>query len=469
MASAQDRPIVITGAGGFIGGHLIDAFRRQGYRDIRAADIKPLSEWYQVHKDVKNFAGPLKGDCRDFKVCRTISKGAAEVYQLAADMGGMGFIENNKALCMLSVLTNTHMLLAAQEAGVDRFFYASSACVYNAEKQKDPKITALKEADAYPALPEDGYGWEKLFSERMCRHFREDFGMKCRVARFHNVYGPNGTWEGGREKAPAAICRKVIAAVVSGKHEIEIWGDGTQTRSFMYVDDCVKGISLITHSDILEPINLGSSELVSINQLVDIAEAIAGVKLQRRYKLDAPRGVAGRNSDNSKIEEYLDWEPSTRLRDGMEKTYRWIEEEFTAKYDAASAHLSSISTFTHGARPIPGDGFNPESRHMDTWSQGIPAGYGAGSSASSGKMGKAKAAGKNKASAKPKPNAKTSSKGTAKKAAPAKSASRTSAASASRGARTSKPSSGSTSRKPSGKKKVKVGRASGKRTVARSR
>ena len=322
--------IVVTGAGGFIGGHLVKMFLDRGAKHVRAVDIKPLDEWYQVHRGVENLAGPVKGDARDFKVCRKAVAGASEVYQLAADMGGMGFIENNKALCMLSVLTNTHMLLAAQEAGVERFFYASSACVYNADKQKNPNITALKEADAYPGLPEDGYGWEKLFSERMCRHFREDFGIKTRVARFHNVYGPNGTWEGGREKAPAAICRKVIAAVVSGKHEIEIWGDGTQTRSFMYIDDCTKGISTITHSDILEPINLGSSELVSINQLVDIAEGIAGIKLKRSYKLDAPRGVAGRNSDNTKIRSYLGWEPDTRLRVGMEKTYKWIHDEMTS-------------------------------------------------------------------------------------------------------------------------------------------
>ena len=369
--------VVVTGAGGFIGGHLVQMFRERGVKHIRAVDIKPLDEWYQVHRDVENFSGPLKGDCRDFKVCREVSQGATEVYQLAADMGGMGFIENNKALCMLSVLTNTHMLLAAQEAGVKRFFYASSACVYNADKQKDPNITALKEADAYPALPEDGYGWEKLFSERMCRHFREDFSLATRVARFHNVYGPNGTWEGGREKAPAAICRKVIAAVVSGNHEIEVWGDGTQTRSFMYIDDCIHGIDRIMHSDILEPINLGSSELVSINQLVDIAEDIAGVKLNRTYKLDAPRGVAGRNSDNTKIVQYLGWEPNTRLRDGMEQTYRWIYDEFTAKYTAKTAHKSLVSTFSHGVKPIPGHGYVRESRKMTTWKQGIPAGYGA--------------------------------------------------------------------------------------------
>jgi len=377
---ARKRTIVITGAGGFIGGHLARHFLSLGH-EVRAADIKPLREWYQVHRGAENFAGPgtpakLGGDCRDYSLCRVLCKGASEVYQLAADMGGMGFIENNKALCMLSVMTNTHMLLAAQEAGVDRFFYASSACVYSADKQRDPNITALKEADAYPALPEDGYGWEKLFSERMCRHFREDFGIHARVARFHNVYGPHGTWDGGREKAPAAVCRKVIAAVVSGKHEIEVWGDGTQTRSFTYIDDCIKGIDLITHSKILEPINLGSSEMVSINQLVDIAEEIAGVRLKRNYKLDAPRGVAGRNSDNTKIMEYLGWQPSTRLRDGMEATYRWIHDEFVKKYRGKTAAKQTVSSFAHGSRPIPGDGFNAESQRMKTWRQGIPATYG---------------------------------------------------------------------------------------------
>jgi GDP-D-mannose 3',5'-epimerase len=389
--------IVVSGAGGFIGGHLVAEFLRKGFR-VRGADIKPLKEWYQVHHKAENFAGALNGDCRDFRTCRTLCKGAQEVYQLAADMGGMGFIENNKALCMLSVLTNTHMILAAEEAGVNRFFYASSACVYNAHKQKDPSITALKEADAYPALPEDGYGWEKLFSERMCRHFREDFGLNTRIARFHNVYGPHGTWEGGREKAPAAICRKVIAAVVTGKHDIEIWGDGTQTRSFMYIDDCLKGIQAIAHSNILEPINLGSSEQVSINQLVDIAQDIAEIKLDRRYKLDAPRGVAGRNSDNTKIREYLGWEPETRLREGMEKTYRWIYDEFTAKYNAKTAGAHLASPFSHSSRPIPGDGLNVESRHMDTWRQGIPATYG-----------------RAKASAEKRPRAKSSGKRTVKK------------------------------------------------------
>jgi nucleoside-diphosphate-sugar epimerase len=255
-------------------------------------------------------------------------RGASQVYNLAADMGGMGFIENNKALCMLSVLINTHLLMAARNAGADRYFYASSACVYNADKQRDYDVTALREEDAYPAMPEDGYGWEKLFSERMCRHFREDFGLTTRVARFHNVYGPHGTWDGGREKAPAAICRKVIHAIESGNHAIDIWGNGQQTRSFMFVDDCIYGIKRIMDSDIIDPINLGSSELVTINQLVDIAERIGGVKLERRYQLDAPKGVNGRNSDNTKIRESLGWEPATRLRDGIAETYAWIRGEY---------------------------------------------------------------------------------------------------------------------------------------------
>jgi len=240
-------------------------------------------------------------------------------------MGGMGFIHNNKALCMLSVLVNTHMLIAARDSGIERFFYSSSACVYNADKQKDANVIALKEEDAYPAMPEDGYGWEKLFSERMCRHFHEDFGLESRVARFHNVYGPFGTFDGGREKAPAAICRKVIEAKASGSNLIEIWGDGEQTRSFTYIDDCLVGIQAIMESNIQEPINLGSSELVTINQLVDIAEQIAGVRLKRIYNLDAPKGVNGRNSDNAKIRSYLDWEPSISLLDGLTRTYEWIE------------------------------------------------------------------------------------------------------------------------------------------------
>ncbi len=315
--------IVVCGGGGFIGGHLVADLRRQGFKNLRSVDIKPLGEWYQKFDDVDN----LQLDLQKREACDEALNGARVVYNLAADMGGMGFIENNRALCMLSVLINTHLLMAAKEYGVERFFYASSACVYNADKQRDPNVTALKEADAYPAMPEDGYGWEKLFSERMCRHFREDFNVRTRVARFHNVYGPNGTYDGGREKAPAAVCRKVIQAKQSGKLEIEIWGDGHQTRSFMYIDDCLKGVEAIQNSEILEPINLGSSELVSINQLVDIVEDIAGVKLKRTYNLKAPKGVNGRNSDNTLIRKYLGWEPEVKLRDGLEKTYRWIHDQ----------------------------------------------------------------------------------------------------------------------------------------------
>ena len=322
----RDERAVVCGAGGFIGGHLIKGLQTRGVQVVRAVDVKPLDEWYQVTDGVENVSLDLK----DKDNCLRATEGVTRVYQLAADMGGMGFIENNKALCMLSVLTTTHMLMAAKETGVKRFFFSSSACVYNGEKQINPDVVPLKESDAYPALPEDGYGWEKLFSERMCRHFEEDFGLICRVARYHNVYGPNGTWNGGREKAPAAICRKVIEAKLSGKHEIEIWGDGHQTRSFMYIDDCVQGTHAIMESNIEEPINLGSSELVTINQLVDIVEDIAGVKLTRRYDLSAPKGVNGRNSDNTMIVERLSWEPSIKLRDGLEKTYRWIEGEIRA-------------------------------------------------------------------------------------------------------------------------------------------
>ncbi|MBB5343039.1 NAD-dependent epimerase/dehydratase family protein [Tunturibacter empetritectus] len=324
---------VVCGAGGFIGGHLVQSLIANGVDVVRAVDIKPLDEWYQVSKGVES----LSLDLKDKDSCLTAAAGTNVVFQLAADMGGMGFIENNKALCMLSVLTNTHMLIAAREKGVERFFYSSSACVYNGEKQTNPDVVALKEEDAYPALPEDGYGWEKLFSERMCRHFEEDYGLQTRVARYHNVYGPLGTWTGGREKAPAAVCRKVIEAKHSGKHEIEIWGDGKQTRSFMYIDDCTKGTQMIAESEIHEPLNLGSDELVTINQLVDIAEDIAGIKLKRNYNLSAPKGVNGRNSDNTLIQEKMNWAPSIKLRDGLAKTYAWIEDEILSSKPLAAA------------------------------------------------------------------------------------------------------------------------------------
>jgi GDP-D-mannose 3',5'-epimerase len=317
--------VVVTGAGGFIGGHLVSELRRRGHTKVRAVDCKPFDEWYQRFDDVDNRVL----DLRDAKACETTARESRYIFNLAADMGGMGFIEMNKAACMLTVLINTHMLMAARSAGTERFFYSSSACVYAAEKQTSADVQPLREEDAYPAMPEDGYGWEKLFSERMCRHFTEDFGLTTRMARYHNVYGPHGTYDGGREKAPAAICRKVIQAQLSRSNEIEIWGDGEQTRSFTYIDDCLEGTLRLTESDVTEPINIGSDQLVTINQLVDIVESIAGVKLRRRYKLDAPKGVRGRNSDNTLIKQRLEWAPSVSLEHGMRKTYEWIHQQMT--------------------------------------------------------------------------------------------------------------------------------------------
>jgi nucleoside-diphosphate-sugar epimerase len=336
METPTNRVIVVTGAGGFIGGALVADLRRRGCPSIRAVDVKPFHQWYRHFDDVEN----LSFDLNLKENCDIATRGATEVYSLAANMGGMGFIESNKALCMLSVLINTHMLQASLKHGVRKYFYSSSACVYNADKQKDFEAPSLKEEDAYPALAEDGYGWEKLFSERMCRHFREDFGLETRVARFHNVYGPWGTWYGGREKAPAAICRKVIEAKRSGSQEIEIWGSGEQTRSFMFIDDCIKGIGRIARSQILEPINLGSSEAVSINRLVDLVEEIAGIKLRRKYDLSAPKGVNGRNSDNTLIKQLLHWEPDTTLRNGLEKTYAWIHDQIIARERGESGVVS---------------------------------------------------------------------------------------------------------------------------------
>jgi len=313
---------VVCGGGGFIGGHLAKRLLAEGKYRVRVIDIKPLGEWYQRFDDADNRVR----DLRLREACEEAVEGAAVVYNLAADMGGMGFIEKNRALCMLSVLINTHLLIAARDAGVKKYFYASSACVYAADKQTTTDNPGLREQDAYPAMPEDGYGWEKLFCERMCRHFYEDFGLDVRIARFHNIYGPNGTYEGGREKAPAAVSRKVIEAKRSGRHQIEIWGDGHQTRSFTYIDDCVDGIERLMKSEFREPINLGSSEMVTINELVSIVEQIAGITLERRYDLSAPKGVRGRNSDNTLIRRVLGWEPSTSLRKGMAETYAWIGE-----------------------------------------------------------------------------------------------------------------------------------------------
>ena len=325
----KDDLIVITGAGGFIAGNLARYFRKQGFTRIRAADKKPLSEWYLRVPGVES----LNLDCSLEDNCRRICEGAVEVYNLAADMGGMGFIERFRVECLRSILINTHLVEAAYQAGARRYFFSSSACAYNTLLQQDPNVRALKESDAYPAMAERGYGWEKLVSEMFCQEYWQERGMKTFMARFHNVYGPFGTWDGGREKAPAALCRKTIAAIDNGTKAIDIWGDGTQTRSFMYIDDCVQGIDKIMHCDALIaiPINLGSSELVSINALADKIEKIAGVKLKRTYDPTAPRGVAGRNSDNTFIQQVLKWEPNTTLDKGLAVTYRWIKEQYLAR------------------------------------------------------------------------------------------------------------------------------------------
>jgi GDP-D-mannose 3',5'-epimerase len=322
----RSEKILVAGAGGFIGGWVINNLLNQGYTDIRAVDIKPLSSWYQKFENVENQSLDLKDPVNTLAVTSKIHT----VYNLAADMGGMGFIEKNKALCMMSVLINTNLLESSRFNGVDKYFFASSACVYNQSYQSDAENPGLKESDAYPADPEDGYGWEKLFSERMCRHFGEDFGLGIRIARFHNVYGPLGTFDGGREKAPAAVCRKVAEAVISDSNEIQIWGDGEQTRSFTYIDDTVLGIQKLMDSSYSAPINLGSSQMVTINQLVDIVENIANIRLKRKYIIDAPKGVRGRNSENTLIKKVLDWEPKISLDFGLEKTYKWIYNELSS-------------------------------------------------------------------------------------------------------------------------------------------
>ena len=336
----KDDLILITGAGGFIAGSLVRYFRDQGFTRIRAIDKKPLPMWYQRVEGTENL-------CLDLSIqenCKRVAEGAVEVYNLAADMGGMGFIENFRVECLRSILINTHLIEEAYRAGAERYFFSSSACAYNTDLQKDPNVRALKESDAYPAMAERGYGWEKLLSEMFCQEYSAERGLKTSIARFHNVYGPNGTWDGGREKAPAALSRKVIEALDTGKKDITIWGDGEQTRSFMYIDDCTKGIDMIMHCDDLNatPVNLGTSELVSINDLVSMIEDIAGVKLTRNYDLDAPRGVAGRNSDNTFIKKKLNWEPDTSLRKGMEQTYAWIKAEYedrkAGKFTPAGVH-----------------------------------------------------------------------------------------------------------------------------------
>jgi nucleoside-diphosphate-sugar epimerase len=323
MSLDKESTVLVAGAGGFIGGHIVKELIELGFQSVRGVDIKPLDDWYQIHPGEIT----IQADLRDIERAFEVTSDTRYVINLAADMGGMGFIENNKALCMLSVLVNTHLLQASAANNVERFFFSSSACVYAADHQTAVDAVALKESDAYPAMPEDGYGWEKLFSERMCRHFSEDFALSTRVARYHNIYGPEGTWTGGREKAPAAICRKVAEAVLGERQKIDIWGDGHQTRSFTYISDCVKGTLMLLASDFSDPINIGSSEMVSIDQLVDIVEEIAGVSLERQYDLDAPKGVRGRNSDNTLIESVFNWQPSTVLKDGLELTYRWVYDQ----------------------------------------------------------------------------------------------------------------------------------------------
>jgi nucleoside-diphosphate-sugar epimerase len=322
----KDDLIVLGGAGGFIAGSLARYFHNQGFTRIRAVDKKPLPEWYQRVPGVECLCLDLSNE----KNCRRACEGAVEIYNLAADMGGMGFIERFRIECLRSILINTHMIESAYRAGAQRYFFSSSACAYNVELQKDPSCRALKESDAYPAMAERGYGWEKLMSEMFCQEYWSERGLETHFARFHNVYGPHGTWDGGREKAPAAICRKVIEAKDQGSDEIVIWGDGNQTRSFMYIDDCTWGIDIIMHCEqlIATPINLGSSELISINDLVSLAERIGGITLKRKHDLDAPKGVAGRNSDNTFIQKVLGWQPSTPLEEGMKKTYDWIEQQY---------------------------------------------------------------------------------------------------------------------------------------------
>jgi GDP-D-mannose 3', 5'-epimerase len=313
-------PILICGAGGFIGGHLTQFLLKKGYRHIRCVDCKPLCEWHQKHEGTEQLVLDLSEKAHAYRAVED----CAQVYNLAADMGGMGFIEKNKAFCMLSVLINTHLLMAARDCGVKRYFYASSACVYAADKQGNIENPGLKESDAYPAMPEDGYGWEKIFSERMCRHFHEDFEINTRVARYHNIYGPLGTFEGGREKAPAALCRKIAYAKLLNEDTISIWGDGKQTRSFTYIDDCVEGTYRLMQSDITEPVNVGSTEMISIDDLARLIMRIAGLNLKIDHDLNAPKGVRGRNSENTLIQKLLGWEPQVTLENGLKSTYAWI-------------------------------------------------------------------------------------------------------------------------------------------------
>ena len=332
----KNKKVLIVGAGGFIAGHLITKILENGNK-IVACDIKPKEFWFQDFDNVENY---YSTDMKDISNCRKVTEGVNYVFNMACNMGGMGFIENNKAECMQSVLINTNLLIASKENKIERYFFSSSACAYNQTKQQDVFIEGLKEEDAYPANPEDGYGWEKLFSERMCRHFKEDYGLEVRIARYHNIYGPYGTYDGGREKAPAALCRKIISAKRENKDTIDVWGDGEQTRTFLYVDECVEGTLRLFESNFSDPVNIGSDEQVSINQMINIIEDISSTKtLKKNYQLDKPKGVRGRSSNNDLVKKVLNWSYKMTLKDGLSKTYKWIENEMSQK-------SSNINRFT---------------------------------------------------------------------------------------------------------------------------
>ena len=334
------KKILVCGAGGFIGGHLVSKLKKDPNNSIVCADIKPKEYWFQYYEDLDNYSLDLK----DYQNTLRVTENIDHVFNLACNMGGMGFIENNKAECMLSVLVNTNLLRASKENNCNKFFFSSSACVYNGSKQDKTFIQGLKESDAYPADPEDGYGWEKLFSERMCRHFTEDFGLETRVVRYHNIYGPLGTFDGGREKAPAALCRKIIKAKLNNKKEIDVWGDGEQTRSFLYIDDCIKGTLEVFNSNNQEVLNIGSEEQVSINQMIDMIEKIADYKVKRNYQLDKPKGVRGRSSDNSLIKKKINWKPDHTLIQGLKKTYNWIEDQLKSNSNVDKFCKSSLES-----------------------------------------------------------------------------------------------------------------------------
>ncbi len=332
----KNKKILIVGAGGFIGGHLTKKLLENN-NSIVAADIKPKEYWFQDFENVKNY---YSMDMKEINNCRKVTKNIDYVFNMACNMGGMGFIENNKAECMQSVLINTNLLIACKEDGIKKYFFSSSACAYNKSKQQDVFVEGLKENDAYPADPEDGYGWEKLFSERMCRHFMEDYGIEVRIGRYHNIYGPYGTFDGGREKAPAALCRKVIEAKQNNKKKIEVWGDGKQTRTFLYIDDCIEGTLRLFESNYSEPVNIGSDEQVSINQMIEIIEGVTNTKkLERVYQLDKPKGVRGRSSNNDLVKKILNWSFKIKLKEGLKKTYNWISGEM-------SKQGSNLSRFT---------------------------------------------------------------------------------------------------------------------------